>query len=274
MERIDELQRGGYRIIQDPEKFCFGTDAVILADYARAKPGEQVMDLCTGNGIVPVLMLARYPKAIYTALEIQPEMAAMARRSMKMNGIEDRIAVYQGDLRSIKPAGQGIKTMIVGEAAAARTTGGEPGSAPEFKPHSFHVVTVNPPYMKTANPQLLNDTPAVQIARHEVCCSLRDVMEAAAHLLMSRGRFYMVHRPQRLAEIFEEMQRVRIEPKGMQLVHPYIDKEPTQVLVEGVYQGGREMRIKPPLITYEAPGVYTRQMLEVYGQDGYHSFVQ
>ncbi len=248
MERIDELQRGGYRIIQDPDKFCFGTDAVILADYAKAKPGERVMDLCTGNGIVPILMLARYPKATYTALEIQEEMAELARRSMKLNEIEDRITVLQGDLRAIKEA-----------------------MSPELKPHSFHVVTVNPPYMKTANPKMLNDTPAVQIARHEICCSLRDVMEAAAHLLMSKGRFYMVHRPQRLSEIFEEMQRVKIEPKGMQLVHPYIDKEPTQVLIEGVYQGGREMRIKPPLITYEAPGVYTKQMLEVYGQDGHHS---
>lgn len=244
MERIDELQRGGYRIIQDPEKFCFGTDAVILADYAKAKPGERVMDLCSGNGIVPILMLARYPKATYTSLEIQPEMAAMARRSMELNGIEDRITVLQGDLCDLPM---------------------------QLKPHSFHVVTVNPPYMKTANPKLLNDTPAVQIARHEICCSLRDVMEAAAQMLMSKGRFYMVHRPQRLSEIFEEMQRVKIEPKGMQLVHPYIDKEPTQVLIEGVYQGGREMRIKPPLITYEAPGVYTKQMLEVYGQDGHHS---
>lgn len=245
MERIDELQRGGYRIIQDPEKFCFGTDAVILADYAKAKPGERVMDLCSGNGIVPILMLARYPKATYTSLEIQSEMAAMARRSMELNGIEDRITVLQGDLRDI--------------------------GTQQLKPHSFHVVTVNPPYMKTENPKLLNDTPAVQIARHEICCSLRDVLEAAAHLLMSKGRFYMVHRPQRLSEIFEEMLRVKIEPKGMQLVHPYIDKEPTQVLIEGVYQGGREMRIKPPLITYEAPGVYTKQMLEVYGQDGHHS---
>lgn len=247
MERIDELQRGGYRIIQDPDKFCFGTDAVILADYAKAKAGERVMDLCSGNGIVPILMLARYPKASYTSLEIQPEMAAMARRSMQLNGIEDRITVLQGDLCDLPP---------------------------QLAPHSFHVITVNPPYMKTANPKLLNDAPAVQIARHEICCNLRNVMEAAARLLMSKGRFYMVHRPQRLSEIFEEMQRVHIEPKGMQLVHPYIDKEPTQVLIEGVYQGGREMRIKPPLITYEAPGVYTKQMLEVYGQDGHHSSMQ
>ena len=123
------------------------------------------MDLCSGNGIVPILMLARYPKASYTSLEIQPEMAAMARRSMQLNGIEDRITVLQGDLCDLPP---------------------------QLVPHSFHVVTVNPPYMKTANPKLLNDTPAVQIARHEICCSLRDVMEAAAWLLMSKGRFLEV----------------------------------------------------------------------------------
>ena len=184
MERIDELQRGGYRIIQDPDMFCFGTDAVILADYAKAKAGERVMDLCTGNGIVPILMLARYPKATYTALEIQPAVAAMAQRSMKLNGIEERVQVLQGDLCEIKPG----SSMVEGQ----------------LKPHSFHVVTVNPPYMKTENPQLRNDMPAVEIARHEVCCSLRDVMEAAAQLLMSKGRFYMVHRPRRLSEIFEE----------------------------------------------------------------------
>ena len=247
MERIDELQRGGYRIIQNPGRFCFGTDAVILADFAKAKPGERVMDLCSGTGIVPILMLARYPKAFYTALEIQTEMAEMAARSMKLNQIEDRIEVLQGDLRQVKE---------------------------RFRPHSYHVVTVNPPYMKVSGSSLLNETASVQIARHEVCCSLRDVMEAAAYLLMPKGRLYMVHRPQRLSEIFEEMHRAQIEPKGMQLVHPYVNKEPAQVLIEGVLQGGREMRIKPPLITYEAPGVYTKQMLEVYGQDGHHSSVQ
>lgn len=244
MERIDELQRGGYRILQDPERFCFGTDAVILADFAKARPGEQVMDLCSGSGVVPILMLARYPQARYTALEIQPKMAELARRSMQLNQIEDRVQVVQGDLREIRNL---------------------------FPPHSYQVVTVNPPYMKAGSANQLGESPSVRIARHEICCTLRQVAEAAAYLLAPRGRFYMVHRPQRLAEIFEEMQRVRIEPKGLQMVHPYIDKEPAQVLVEGVWQGGREMRVRPPLITYEAPGVYTKQMLEVYGQDGHHS---
>lgn len=243
MERIDELQRGGYRIIQDPERFCFGTDAVLLADFAKAKPGERVMDLCTGTGVVPILMLARYPKATYTALEIQEEMAELSMRSMRLNQIEDRVQVMQGDVRQVRRL---------------------------FAPQSFQVVTVNPPYMK-AEHGLQSADRSVVLARHEICCTLQDVVEAAAYLLPSKGRFYMVHRPQRLTEIFDEMLRVRIEPKRLQFVHPYADKEPTQVLVEGVLQGGRELRVQPPLITYEAPGVYTKQMLEVYGQDGHHS---
>lgn len=243
MERIDELQRGGYRVIQDPDRFCFGTDAVLLADFARAKPGEAVMDLCSGSGVVPILMLARYPKAQYTALELQPEMADLARRSMQLNQIEDRVQVRQGDVKSIRQL---------------------------YKAQSFHVVTVNPPYMK-ADHGLISKAEAVQIARHEICCTLRDVIEAAAYLLPSRGRLYMVHRPQRLSEIFSELRRVSLEPKRLQMVHPYIDKEPAQVLIEAVRQGGTELRVQPPLITYEAPGVYTKQMLEVYGCDGHHS---
>lgn len=242
MERIDELQRGGYRIIQDPDQFCFGTDAVLLADFAKARPGERVMDLCSGTGVVPILMLARYPKALYTALELQEDMAAMAQRSMELNQISDRVQVRQGDVCRVREA---------------------------FAPESFQVVTVNPPYMK-ADQGLRSAAESVRLARCEIRCTLRDVMEAAAYLLRSRGRFYMVHRPSRLSEIFEEMQRVHIEPKRMQLVHPYADKEPTQVLIEGVLQGGRELRVLPPLITYEAPGVYTQKMLEVYGQDGHH----
>ena len=243
MERIDELQRGGYRIIQDPDRFCFGTDAVLLADFAKAKPGEAVMDLCSGSGVVPILMLERYPKAQYTALELQPEMADLARRSMQLNQIEDRVQVQQGDVKSIRQL---------------------------FKAQSFQVVTVNPPYMK-ADHGLTSKAEAVQIARHEICCTLRDVIEAAAYLLPSRGRLYMVHRPQRLSEIFSELRRVSLEPKRLQMVHPYIDKEPAQVLIEAVRQGGTELRVQPPLITYEAPGVYTKQMLEVYGCDGHHS---
>ena len=242
MERIDELQRGGFRLIQDPEKFCFGTDAVLLADFAKAKARERVCDLCTGTGVIPLLMLARYPGSFYTGVEIQPDMAEMASRSMKLNEVEEQIRILTGDLREIR----------------------------SFLPaSSFDVVTVNPPYMKVRPDSLKNDSASVSLARHEIACSLSDVMAAAKYLLRTHGHFYMVHRPSRLSEIFEEMLKAGIEPKRMQLVYPYQNKEAAQVLIEGTLGGGREMRVEPPLITYEAPGVYTEAMLKVYGMDGH-----
>lgn len=243
MERIDELQRGGFRLIQDPDKFCFGTDAVLLADFAKAKAGEKVCDLCTGTGVIPLLMLARYPGSFYTGVEIQPDMAEMAERSMILNDVEDKIRILGGDLRR-------IRFMLPA--------------------NSFDVVTVNPPYMKVRPDSLKNDSSSVSLARHEIACSLSDVMAAAKFLLRTHGHFYMVHRPSRLSEIFEEMLKAGIEPKRMQLVYPYRDKEATQVLIEGTLGGGKEMRIEPPLITYEAPGVYTEEMLKVYGMDGHN----
>ena len=242
MERIDELQRGGFRLIQDPEKFCFGTDAVLLADFAKAKAREKVCDLCTGTGFIPLLMLARYPGSFYTGVEIQPDMAEMASRSMKLNEVEEQIRILTGDLRE-------IRSLL-------------PAS-------SFDVVTVNPPYVKVRPDSLKNDSASVSLARHEIACSLSDVMAAAKYLLRTHGHFYMVHRPSRLSEIFEEMLKAGIEPKRMQLVYPYQNKEAAQVLIEGTLGGGREMRVEPPLITYEAPGVYTEAMLKVYGMDGH-----
>lgn len=243
MERIDELQRGGYRLIQDTDQFCFGTDAVLLADFAKAKAGEKVMDLCSGTGVVSILMLARYPKALYSALELQPQMVALSKRSVALNQIEDKVQIFEGDVRQVKA---------------------------QFAPRSFQALTVNPPYMKVEDAITSAHTP-VALARHEISCSLRDIMEAAAYLLTDKGRFYMVHKPQRLVEIIDEMLRVKIEPKRLRMVHPFVDKAPAQVLIEGSLHGGRELRIEPPLITYEKPGIYTQEMKEVYGLDGHHS---
>ena len=239
MERIDDLQRGGFRIIQDPEKFCFGTDAVLLADFAKARAGEKVCDLCTGTGVIPLLMLARYPGSSYTGVEIQPDMADMASRSMQLNGVEGAIQIMAGDLREIRSL---------------------------LPTSSFAAVTVNPPYMKVRPDSLKNGSASVSLARHEIACSLSDVMAAARYLLKTHGHFYMVHRPSRLSEIFEEMLKAGIEPKRMQLVYPYKDREATQVLIEGTLGGGQEMHVLPPLVTYEAPGVYTKEMLAVYGR--------
>ena len=199
-ERIDELQRNGYRIIQNPERFCFGMDAVLLSGFARAKKQERCLDLGCGNGIIPILMEAKTEGKHFTGLEIQPESADMAKRSVALNGLQDRIDIVEGDIKDASKI---------------------------FGASSFHVVTTNPPYM-TAQHGLTNVYEAKTIARHEVLCNLEDIIRESARLLMPGGRFYMVHRPFRLAEIISLMVQYRMEPKRMRLVYPYVDREPNK----------------------------------------------
>ena len=236
-ERLDELHRNGYFIIQNPEKFCFGMDAVLLSGFARVKAGERAIDLGTGNGIIPILLEAKTEGAHFTGLEIQAENVDMALRSVAYNRLEDKISIVQGD---IKDASQ------------------------RFGASSFHVVTSNPPYM-TGSHGLTNPNTAKAIARHEILCTLEDVIREAAKLLMPRGRFYMVHRPFRLAEIMCLMSRYGIEPKRMKLVYPFVDKEPNMVLLEGLRGGNPRITVEKPLIVYEKPGVYTREIYDIYG---------
>lgn len=236
-ERIDELQRNGYRIIQNPERFCFGMDAVLLSGFARAKKQERCLDLGCGNGIIPILMEAKTEGKHFTGLEIQPESADMAKRSVALNGLQDRIDIVEGDIKDASKI---------------------------FGASSFHVVTTNPPYM-TAQHGLTNLYEAKTIARHEVLCNLEDIIRESARLLMPGGRFYMVHRPFRLAEIISLMVQYRIEPKRMRLVYPYVDREPNMVLIEGLRGGKSRMNVEKPLIVYKEPGKYTDEIYDVYG---------
>ena len=236
-ERIDELQRNGYRIIQNPEKFCFGMDAVLLSGFARAKKQERCLDLGCGNGIIPILMEAKTEGKHFTGLEIQPESADMAKRSVALNGLQDRIDIVEGDIKDASKI---------------------------FGASSFHVVTTNPPYM-TAQHGLTNVYEAKTIARHEVLCNLEDIIRESARLLMPGGRFYIVHRPFRLAEIISLMVQYRMEPKRMRLVYPYVDREPNMVLIEGLRGGKSRMTVEKPLIVYKEPGKYTDEIYDVYG---------
>lgn len=236
-ERIDELQRNGYRIIQNPERFCFGMDAVLLSGFARAKKQERCLDLGCGNGIIPILMEAKTEGKHFTGLEIQPESADMAKRSVALNGLQDRIDIVEGDIKDASKI---------------------------FGASSFHVVTTNPPYM-TAQHGLTNVYEAKTIARHEVLCNLEDIIRESARLLMPGGRFYMVHRPFRLAEIISLMVQYRMEPKRMRLVYPYVDREPNMVLIEGLRGRKSRMTVEKPLIVYKEPGKYTDEIYDVYG---------
>ena len=235
-ERIDDLQRNGYRIIQNPERFCFGMDAVRLSSFAKAKPGERVLDLGCGNGIIPILMEAKTKGEKFFGLEIQEESADLARRSVALNELEEKIEIVTGDMKEA--------VDIFGAA-------------------SFHVITMNPPYM-TGNHGLVNPGDAKAIARHEITCTLEDMISQASKVLKSKGRFYMVHRPFRLAEIMTLMVKYHLEPKRMRLVYPYVDKEPNMVLIEGLKGGNSRITVEPPLIVYDAPGVYTEELKRMY----------
>lgn len=236
-ERIDDLQRNGYRIIQDPQRFCFGMDAVLLSGFAHVKEGETVLDLGTGTGIIPILLEAKSEGKHFTGLEIQPESADMAQRSVALNHLEEKIQIVEGDIKEADTI---------------------------FPAASFDVITCNPPYMIDAHGLQNPDSPKA-IARHEVCCTLEDVVRSAAKLLRPGGRFYMVHRPFRLVEIMNSMTNYRLEPKRMQMVHPYVDKEPNMVLIEGVRGGKSRIRVEKPLIVYERPGEYAQEIYDIYG---------
>lgn len=236
-ERIDELQRNGYQIIQNPQKFCFGMDAVLLSGFARVKKEEEVLDIGTGTGIIPILLEAKTDGRHFTGLEIQPESADMARRSVALNHLEEKIEIVTGDICRAEEL---------------------------FKPASLDVITTNPPYM-IGKHGLSCDTDAKAIARHEVCCTLEDILMQSARMLKPGGRFYMVHRPFRLAEIMSRMVEYRLEPKRMKLVYPYVDREPNMVLIEGVRGGNSRITVEKPLIVYKEPGVYTDEILELYG---------
>ena len=244
-ERIDCLQRKGYQIIQNPAKFCFGMDAVLLSDFAFVKNGDKALDIGTGTGIIPILMEARYGGDHYTGLEIQEESADMARRSVELNRLEDKISIVTGDIK---------------EAEAY------------FEAASFDVITCNPPYM-IGQHGLTNPEEPKAIARHEIKCTLEDIISKGARLLVPGGKFYMVHRPFRLAEIMTLMSRYKIEPKRMRLVYPYVDKEPNMVLIEGARGGKSRMTVEKPLIVYEKPGVYTHEIYELYGETAEQSML-
>ncbi len=236
-ERIDDLQRNGYQIIQDPEKFCFGMDAVLLSGFVRVRSGAKVLDMGTGTGIIPLLVEAKTQAAHISAIEIQEESADMARRSVRLNGLENRIDIVTGDLREADKF---------------------------FDAASFDVITCNPPYMIGQHGLTNPDAPKA-IARHEILCTLEDVVRTAAKLLKPGGAFCMVHRPFRLAEIICVMTEYKLEPKRMKLVYPYIDKEPNMVLIEGCRGGKPRMTVEKPLIVFQEPNVYTDEICDVYG---------
>ena len=236
-ERLDELNRNNLMIIQDPSRFCFGMDAVLLSGFAKVKAGEKAIDLGTGNGIIPILLYAKTEGEHFTGLEIQPENVDIATRSVKYNHLEEKIDIVEGDIVT---------------------------ASERFGKSVFDVVTSNPPYM-IGQHGLTNPDSAKAIARHEVKCTFEDVARETAALLKPGGRFYLVHRPFRLAELIVTLTKYKLEPKRMKMVHPFVDKEPNMVLMECVRGGNPRMTVEAPLVVYKEQGKYTDEIYDIYG---------
>ncbi len=236
-ERIDDLQIKGYRIIQNKEKFCFGIDAVLLSDFVMVHEREKVLDIGTGTGIIPILLCAKTKGKSFVGLEIQEESAEMALRSVKLNNLEDRLKIINGDIRNGKNL---------------------------FQENEFDVIVSNPPYMKEEHGLKSEDSPKM-IARHEIMCNLEDIIKEGSRMLKMGGRFYMVHRPFRLVEILNSFTKYNLEPKRIRFVHPYVDKEPNMVLIEAKKGAKSRVTIEKPLIVYKDKNEYTDEIYKIYG---------
>lgn len=237
-EGLDDLQCKGLMLIQKKDGFRFGVDAVLLADFAKGARSKRTLDLCTGTGIVALLLSAKTDTPEIHALEIQPEICDMARRSTVYNGISERVIVDEGDLKNA--------VSIYGKG-------------------SFDKITVNPPYMQSGN-ALINESDTKAVSRHEILCTLEDVIAVSAQLLKPQGRFFMVHRPSRLADIMCLMREYRLEPKRLRMVHPSAHKAANLLLVEGMKHGGRELKLLEPLYVYNEDGSYSAEINEIYGR--------
>ena len=237
-ERLDDLQCNGLYLIQDPDKFCFGIDAVLLSNFVKVKKNGHVVDLCTGSGIVPILLSAKTGAKKITGIEIQSDIADMARRSVSYNKLDEKIDIVNDDISN---------------------------ALKYINNCSVDTVCVNPPYMKDTTAIKNPDLP-MAIARHELLTDLETVINIASKLLKESGKFFMVHRPSRISEIFASMRQNRIEPKRLRFIHPYIESKANLVLIEGAKGSGVWLDVEPPLVVYKDKNVYTDEVLKIYGR--------
>ena len=233
--RLDDLQINNLKLWQDSDLFCFGTDAVLLANFACPKKNDVLLDIGTGNGIIPVLLSAKCDVKHISALEIQPASASLARKNVSFNNLDNLIEVIEGDIKD--------------ESL--------------FTPASFSYITCNPPYKPIGN-GLKNPDAPLAIARHEILCTLEDIIKRAACLLMSKGKLCMVHKPERLGEIIYLMHQYKIEPKRLLMVHSKVSEPPCLVLIEGAKDGGVGLKFEKPLYIYDENGNYTASCKDLY----------
>jgi tRNA1Val (adenine37-N6)-methyltransferase len=235
-ERLDDLQINNLKIIQNPNFFCFGIDAVLLSDFAKIKKNSIVLDLGTGTGIIPILLSAKYNAKKIIGLEIQKKCYDMAKRSINYNNLNHLIDIVEGDIKN---------------------------SPTIFKSIKFDTVVSNPPYIAN-NSGLTNTLQEKSIARHEILCTLEDVISSSSSLLKHSGSFYMIHKPSRLTDIITLMAKYKVQPKIIRLISPYASKEPTMLMVQGIKGANPGLRILPNLIVYNADGSLSLEITEIY----------
>lgn len=239
-ERLDDLNCKNLKILQKKDGFCFGMDSVLIANFAKiSRKNAIVADLGTGTGIISILVAGKQnPEKVY-AVEIQEELVDMAKRSVKYNDLENKIDIINADIVGISKGNFNKK---------------------------FDYVISNPPYKKL-NTGLINDNQKKLISRHEVKCTLKDVVNEASKLLKDKGVFYMVHRPDRLCDIFNAMRENKVEPKEIQLVHSHLENEANLVLIKGVKCGNPSLKVLKPLIVYNENNEYTEELLKFYDNE-------
>lgn len=238
-EHIDDLFHGGMKLIQNAASPCFAVDAPLLADFAQIKAGSRVIDLGTGSGVIPLLLSAKQPDCTLVGLELMDEMAAMAARSVTLNGLDDRISIVCGDIRKAEE---------------------------RFGKAVFDVVISNPPYYKTGAGRR-NTDPIFAIARSEQCCSLAQLLDAVSAILKPGGELYMIYRAQRSGELFGELASRRLCLEKLRFIQPYAGRPANLVLIKARKHGRGQTQVLPPLVVYKAVGEYSEEMVRIYGRD-------
>ncbi len=237
-ERLDDLGLGGIRLVQDKRMFCFGVDAVLLANYATVKPDNKVLDLCSGNGIIPFIIHAKKRADKIYCMEIQENNCRLIEKSIAYNKTEGKIIPVCDDLNNWQR---------------------------HFSPASFDVITCNPPYIKQGG-GLVNPNDFKRCARHEVFCTLEDVVLSSAAMLRPGGRLAMVYRPDRLAELIFTLKTHKLEPKRMRTVHSRFGDKPNLILLESIRGGKSELTFEPPLYIYKNKDEYSDEIETIYGR--------
>ena len=239
-ERIDDLEYEGLKIIQNENGFCFGMDAVLLSDFAKEiKQGSNVLDLGTGTGILGILLCKKTNLKTITGVEIQKDVYDMAKRSIKLNNLEDKFLVINEDIKNLDK---------------------------KLELQSFDAIVTNPPYKKNST-GLKNDNEYKVISRHEVKCNLEDIIRVSSKLLKNNGKLYMVHRPERIKDIIINLEKYKMQIKEIRFVHPSINKKPNMILIKAVKQGGDFLNIQQPLFVYNLDGTYTDEILKIYHKE-------